>query len=46
MKDGLIKHKTEGSMPAEEILQLADVHLFDGVPLEDPADSLFIDTTM
>lgn len=32
------------SMPSEEILQLADVHLFGGVPPSDPADSLFIDT--
>lgn len=43
MKDGEIKHRTEGSMPCEEILQLADIHLFGGAPPEDPADSLFIE---
>lgn len=32
-------------MPAEEILQLADIHLFGKTPPEvsDPADDLFID---
>lgn len=45
MKDGLLKHKTEGSMPAEEILQLADIHFFGAEPPPDPADELFIDTS-
>lgn len=31
MRDGEIKYRTEGAMPAEEVLRLADIHLF-GVP--------------
>lgn len=44
LKDGQVMHRTEGAMPAEEILTLADVHLFGGQPERDPADDLFIDT--
>ncbi|CAN0241638.1 unnamed protein product [Ectocarpus sp. 12 AP-2014] len=45
MKDGKIQHRTEGFLPAEEMLQLADIHLFGKPPPEvtDPADDLFID---
>ncbi|CAN0434770.1 unnamed protein product, partial [Hapterophycus canaliculatus] len=32
MKDGEEKHRTEGFMPAEEMLQLADIHLFGKTP--------------
>lgn len=40
-----MKHRTEGFLPAEEMLQLADIHLFGKAPPEvaDPADDLFID---
>lgn len=45
LKDGKIQHRTEGFLPAEEMLQLADIHLFGKPPPEvtDPADDLFID---
>eukprot|EP00752_Nemacystus_decipiens_P009088 g8115.t1 len=45
MKDGEVRHRTEGFLPAEEMLQLADIHLFGKAPPEvtDPADDLFID---
>lgn len=37
MKDGEIKYRTEGAMPAEEVLRLADIHLFDVPSAEDLA---------
>lgn len=40
-----MKYRSEGFLPAEEMLQLADIHLFGKAPPEvaDPADDLFID---
>ncbi|CAN0188797.1 unnamed protein product [Ascophyllum nodosum] len=35
MKDGQVKFRTEGAMPAQEVLRLADVHLFGAPSSED-----------
>lgn len=47
MRDGEVRHRTEGFLPAEEMIQLADIHLFGKSPPEvtDPADDLFIEDT-
>ncbi|CAM9323567.1 unnamed protein product [Choristocarpus tenellus] len=44
MKDGEIKFKSEGAVPAADILRTAEQYLLGGEPPADPAAELFIET--